>query len=227
MNRTKIEWTDYTWNPIVGCKNGCPYCYARRFAERFYGSFEPRFFPERLDEPKRVKKPSKIFCCSMGEPFGDWIPRSWTASILYTMRNAYWHTFQILTKCPENLLGKHSFVFPKNVWIGTTVDTRSAIHRIQYLRDVKARVKFISFEPLLEYIPQLDLLRALRAFQTDNYINWVIIGAKTGPKPFIPPRRWVEEIISAARYSGCAVFLKDNLRWPELIREFPNGGNEV
>ena len=121
MNRTKIEWTDFTWNPITGCLNSCPYCYARKIAKRFPNifpnGFKPTFHEDRLAEPYeevpetfRSKNPNlslghaMIFTVSMGEMFGSWVPDTWISKILEVIRDNPWHVFQILTKCPENTI---------------------------------------------------------------------------------------------------------------------------
>jgi len=214
MNRTLIEWTMYTWNVIVGCLTGCPFCYARRQAKRFKHRcqkcylFEPHFHAERLEEPLRVKKPSKIFVCSMGEPFGPWVPREWINQILNIVRRCSQHIFQFLTKSPA---GAKGYTFPANCWIGTSVDRPEALGRIDMLREVIAPLHFVSFEPLLGPIGVLDL----------RGIDWVIIGAQTGPRAVKPDARWIAEIIAACRHASVPVFLKNNLRWPERVQEWP------
>ncbi len=220
MNRTVIEWTLFTWNVIVGCLTGCPYCYARRQAKRFQHRcpqcyrFEPHFHPERLEEPLREKKPSKIFVCSMGEPFGPWVPRKWVEAILDVVRRCPQHVFQFLTKCPA---GAKNYVFPANCWIGTSVDRAAALGRIDVLREVAAPLRFVSFEPLLGLMGNLDL----------RGIDWAIIGAQTGPRAVVPDPLWVAEIIAACRQASVPVFLKNNLRWPEHIQEWPRGATAL
>jgi len=210
MNRTKIEWTDYTWNPIVGCRRNCFYCYARKIAMRFYGSFEPRMFWNRLDEPAEVKKPSKIFVCSMGEMFGDWVPMGWTNAILDAITKSHWHTFQILTKQPQNL---NFFTYPPNVWLGITIDgleSQEIMEKdLDCLLDTGAMIKFVSFEPLLGEV-KLDL----------DGVQWIIIGARTNPEKQ-PKKEWVQRLIDEARSHNIPIFLKNNLKWPIRIQEFP------
>jgi len=160
MNKTKIEWTNQTWNPITGCLNNCSYCYAKKLAngrlkklylsnKRFvYGNpakpFNPRFWPERLLEPHDFKKSQKIFTCSMGEMFGVWIPADWIVEILKTIWQTN-HTYQILTK--EAHRAKY-FNFPPNVWLGVTIEQNDVLYRIDSLKRTNAKIKFISFEPL-------------------------------------------------------------------------------
>jgi len=214
MNRTTIEWTFFTWNVIVGCLTGCPYCYARRQAKRFQHRcpqcycFEPHFHPERLEEPLKICRPSKVFVCSMGEPFGPWVPREWVEAILEVVSRCPHHTFQFLTKCPA---GAKNYAFPTNCWIGTSVDCAAALGRIDVLREVAAPIRFVSFEPLLGPMGDLDL----------RNIDWVVIGAQTGPRAVKPDARWIEEIIAACRRASVPVFLKNNLHWPESIQEWP------
>lgn len=241
MNRTKIEWTDFTWNIITGClgptgtlskPKRCPYCYAHRLArgrlKKLYLSnsniipqgdptdpFTPRFWISRLDEPFKLKKPSRIFVSSMGEPFGDSIPYPW----IYNFINVCWecpqHTFQILTKNPKKAT---ALAFPDNVWLGVTVTSFLDWLRVCLLQSCQAKVKFISFEPLLD-----------DALDTTNIslvgIDWVIIGAQTKPT-VLPKPDWVYRIIDRARHEGIPLFLKPNLHWPGLpIQEFPKVGS--
>ena len=223
MNRTNIEWTNFTWNPLTGCTRGCNYCYARRMAYRLRGRygypqddpFAPTFHPDRLHEPSQRKKPAKIFTCSMGEMFdlkAKWV---WAHRIFAAMRRTPRHTFQVLTKQPLNLLGRYISI-PHNCWLGISQDGRytndSAFH---YLLNITAETKFVSFEPLLGEIADLD----------SNLcgIDWVIIGAQTGPGARPPEKEWVEDIINEARAQDIPVFLKDNLNWHEQVREWPKG----
>jgi len=222
VNRTGIEWTDFTWNPIVGCNNGCDYCYARRMAERGLGEygehpkgerFKPRFLPERLDQPKQRKKPAKIFVGSMADMFGEWVPEEWIEKVLEVVRKCPQHTFQFLTKNPNRY---YEFDFPNNCWLGTSVDGtdfKMDMERTDIMYYVKADVKFLSIEPLLGNAEDHITLAPF---------NWVIIGAQTGPGAKKPEQWWVDQILR--NYIG-PVFLKDNLDWPEKIQEFPEVGD--
>ena len=215
MNRTKIEWTDNTWNPVTGCLHGCPYCYARKIAKRFKdlfpNGFKPTFHPHRLDLPYRIKHPIKIFTVSMGDLFGDWVPASWIQAIIKVAEDNPQHIFQFLTKNPERY---KEFKFPKNCWLGTTVTQQNDVYRILHLvENNSSNIKFVSFEPLLGEIRMLFP-------DPDNVVNWIIIGAQTNP--YRPPKPdWVQKLIRQAKDNGIAIFLKDNLRWPEKIQEFP------
>ena len=152
MNKTKIEWCDYTWNPITGCTRGCEYCYARAISRRFKRSFRPTFHPKRISEPSMVKKPSRIFTCSMGEFWDSEVSDWWRDAVFHTMRENPKHTFQILTKVPENinLLGEP---FPRNVWLGVSITSPEdvwRIHRLKELRVFSYLTLFVSVEPYLE-----------------------------------------------------------------------------
>ena len=178
MNKTNIEWTDYTWNPITGCLNGCEYCYARKLAngrlrerylhggefstslsyhDRYPGCvldpFYPRFWPERVREMCLhigLGERKRIFVCDMGELFGDWIPEEWQVQIFNAIKMNPQHTFQLLTKQPQNLA---KWEFPSNCWVGVTATNQAMFDEaVKYLKEVEATVKFISFEPLLERI---------------------------------------------------------------------------
>ena len=223
MNKTKIEWADFTWNPVTGCygpegskesPNWCPYCYAKKIATRFKGTeafpegFKPTFHPDRLLDPYEMKKPSRIFACSMTDLFGPWLPDNWVGEVLFSIGNVPRHTFIILTKSARNLL-KWQRYFPTNLWLGITVTEQKDVERISYLRTVDQNVKLISFEPLLGPI-NVNL----------EGIDRIIIGAQTNPTR-IPKKDWVVALINQARELGISIFLKKNLCWPEKIQEFP------
>lgn len=224
LNRSPIEWTDKTWNPETGCYGPkgtkekpkcCPYCYARKIANRFRrifrNGFDPTFYPDRLIEPYKLKKPSRIFACSMGDLFGSWVPDPWISGVLSTIDNNKRHVFQILTKNPENLY-KWKNSFPDNLWLGVSVTRQDDAGRIFHLRMQPVRTKFVSFEPLLGPV-ETDLCN----------VDWIVIGAQTRPAR-IPEKEWVENLIDQARSREIPVFLKDNLGWPETVREFPKAG---
>ena len=165
--RSAIEWTDATWNPIRGCTKvspGCKNCYAETFAERFRGvpghpfeqGFDLRLIPEKLEEPQRWRRSLRIFVNSMSDLFHPFVPTNYIERIGSSMKNAHWHTFQVLTKRHERmsdlLNGELRWAgFLRNVWWGVSVEDREhGIPRIDVLRHTNAKVRFLSVEPLLE-----------------------------------------------------------------------------
>lgn len=194
MNRTKIEWCDYTINPVKGlCPMACDYCYARRMYKRFKWNPEIRLnvncFLPFLETMKR--KPSRIFIGSTMELFGDWIKPEWMQFIFERVRMLPEHTFIFLTKCPQNLI-KFS-PFPENCWVGVTATGHIAFWKaLSYLKDIKARVKYLSLEPMLESIkilpsPFTNFEQNNSATKVTNAltlagISWLIIGSCTGTK---------------------------------------------
>jgi protein gp37 len=233
MNRTAIEWTDYTWNPVTGCwgpggtaekPNRCFYCYAEKVARRFgnvyagrgyipkgFDFFHPAFYPERLGQPAKVKKPSKIFVCSMADLFGDWVPEDWIYKVLATAAfNAPHHTFQFLTKNPKRL--KDFNPWPQNCWIGTTVTNQAdADERLPWLLQVDASVRFVSHEPLTGSIDLLVCHKNREVLGAHHGIDWAILGAMTGPGAVKSESEWVQGLIDQYRAAGVPLFLKDNL----------------
>jgi len=219
MNKTKIEWTTWTWNPIVGCKHGCWYCYARKLTQRFKkvfpNGFEPTFHPERLKEPWELRKPSKIFVCSISDLFAPWTPNEWRDAVLDSIfRCPIKHTFQLLTKNPERIPDVH---FSDNVWVGTTVtnEGNDSIN-VRQIKKVHSEVRFVSFEPLLQALPY--------SMRLDG-IQWIIIGKLTGSRKVELKRLWAEDLIHEALDWDIPIFMKNNLCPPfeksELIQEFP------
>jgi len=242
MNKTNIEWVKnpdgtqgFTWNPITGCLNGCEYCYARKLANtrlkelylanlnvseignrpRLTDPFYPRFWEDKIEQPIKQKKPAGIFVCNMGELFGESIPDQWTHSVLNFIEACPQHRFYLLTKQPQNLI-KFS-PFSDNAWVGVSATNQEQLFdALAGLSIINARVKFISFEPLLEGMNEVDDKRL--AFIKAVGINWLIIGAQTKPAVY-PKIEWVREIVKAADAAGIPVFLKDNLR--QMIAIYP------
>jgi len=218
MNRTKIEWTDFSWNPVTGCLRKCWYCYAekltKRFPKIFPRGFKPTFYPDRLTEPWKRKKPAKIFVCSIADLFAKWTPKKWRDLVLtYARMCPTNHTFQFLTKNPDLI---PDVLFPDNFWMGTTVTCENEDWKnIEHIKKVKAGVVFVSFEPLLEMLPiEISL----------GGIDWIIIGKLTGSKKMKLDPRWVNRILHRAKEYNIPVFMKNNLKpeYPkELIQEFP------
>lgn len=205
MNRSKIEWTEYTSNPVRGeCPVGCSYCYVKSFRKRYGWHKDIRFYPQELEAIRRRKKPSRIFIGSTIELFHEKTIQ-YMPEIMETVKDCPQHTFMFLTKQPQNLAKWSSF--PENCWVGVTV-CNMAMYReaIVCLSGVEAKVKYISFEPLLdEIVPEY-------AYDVAGEIQWAIIGAQT--KPFRPPKiSWVQEILVAcSNASNIPVFMKDNLQ---------------
>lgn len=215
-----IGWTDATWNPYTGClstKEQCAardVCYARRVSERFGRSFEPAFHPKRLEQPYKLKKPLRIFVCSMGELFGPWVPWVWIERILQVVYDNPHHIFQFLTKFPRRYHAAYGS-WPPNAWLGTTINTHGDWLRRTQLANpyLQASVKFVSAEPLLNYLGK-GMLQSM---------DWVIIGAQTNPE--VQPRKeWVDSLVEEADDRGIPVFMKSNLRYGPTRREWPSGG---
>ena len=220
MNRTKIEWCDYTINPVKGlCPVACPYCYARAMYKRFKWQEEVRWWPEAWDLVDTLKKPSRVFVGSTFELFHESLPYNWMEYNLLTAKKYPQHTFIFLTKQPQNLI-KFS-PFPENCWVGVTATDQDMLlialnhfyeHRI-------AKVQFISLEPFLSWETG-HWIHPLPQHLSKKDVDWLIIGAQTNPyKP--PEISWVREIVEAADKAGIPVFLKDNLKpllWHETER---------
>ena len=209
MNKTNIEWCDYTINPVKGlCPTACSYCYARRLYKRFKWDETIRLDVAAIHEIHSIKEPSRIFVGSTIELFGDWVEPEWYDYIWGMVKGKPQHTFIFLTKQPQNL-SKWS-PFPDNCWVGVSVTSaQDAIIRVPKLKDIVAPVKFISFEPLLKPIaPPNQLYIQLKL----SGINWIIIGAQTPRSEKTSPKwAWVREIIEAAGTASVPVFLKPNL----------------
>lgn len=208
--KSTIEWTDATWNPVTGCTEvspGCDHCYARVFAERFRGvpghpyeqGFDLRLWPERLDLPLQWKKPRRIFVNSMSDLFHQEVPDEYIFRVFDVMRRAEQHVFQILTKRSARLAKLASQLpLPPHIWIGVSVETLRYQWRVDHLRQVPAHVRFISAEPLLGSLNDLDL--------TD--IHWLIAGGESGPghRPCSPD--WVRELRDHCQEKEVAFFFK-------------------
>ena len=215
MNKTKIEWADYTWNPIKGlCPLGCEYCYARKLYKRFNLDPTIRLDKKELFAPLKLKKPSRIFVGSTIEVyFKQQIPYKWISSIIALSYDTPQHTYLTLTKLPLTLEG---IEFPEWWWVGVTItfgERRDYV--LTKIIDLRDNIKFISFEPLLgdggHYV------------NLEN-IDWVIIGSQTQPLK-LPNKEWVEYIIDKADEQNIPIFLKNNLKpllGENLRQEFPS-----
>ncbi len=193
---SSIEWTESTWNPLTGCTKispGCKNCYAERMAKRlqamgtsnYKNGFNLTLHHHLIDQPLSWKKPQMIFVNSMSDLFHEDVPLDFIISIFDTMKKAYWHTFQLLTKRSKRLLELNKFLeWPKNVWMGVSVENSDYIFRIEHLREIDANIKFISFEPLIGPVQEIDLTN----------IDWVIVGGESGPKARPLKPEWVIDI---------------------------------
>jgi protein gp37 len=207
-----IGWARWSWNPVTGCLHNCDYCYARDIAERFYPQkFEPTFLPERLTAPANTKLPKtadgnpawrRVFTCSMADLFGKWVPQEWIKAVFEQIQAHQEWEFLCLTKFPDRLA---ELDWPANVWAGTTVDRQHRVANAERsFRNVKAGVRWLSCEPLLEPLQ----------FSSLDMFDWVVIGASTGSQQaesFAPPFEWVVSLYEQARAAGCRVYLKHNL----------------
>jgi len=214
--KESIGWTDKTCNPIKGkCKGGCWYCYTL-----------PMYKMGRLSEPIRLelsafdrlpKSPRKIFLCSTHELFGSWIPKDWRDKIFKRMEDFPQHTFQILTKMPENI----DRPMPDNVHLGVSITGMGDQERMSYLHRIKAKIKFISWEPLFSNpLPP--------GWSIPKCVNWAIVGKLSGyGKKYDPQIEWIKAIVGFCQNAGIPVFLKNNLAkiWGPvlgpLIQEWP------
>jgi protein gp37 len=212
---SKIEWTDATWNPTRGCTKispGCAHCYAEVFAERFRGvkghpyeqGFDLRLVPEKLDEPLKWKTPRRIFVNSMSDLFHEDVPDDYIGSVVDVMLQADWHIYQVLTKRSARMLDLlktrlRIAAAKPHIWWGVSVENKKyGLPRIQHLHSAPAAMKFLSIEPLLEDIGEIDL--------TD--IDWVIVGGESGPGARPMLREWVVSIRSQCRRHNVPFFFK-------------------
>ncbi len=203
--KTTIEWTDRTWNPSTGCNKvspGCKYCYAEVVAHRFPNHFPNGFRftlqPERLHAPKTWRKPSMVFVNSMSDLFHEQMPLKYLKEIFEVMAECPRHTFQVLTKRHERMVElAPELPWPDNVWIGVSVENQKYVHRVDYLRKVPAKTRFLSCEPLLGPLA-LDL----------EGISWVITGGESGPKHRPIEVEWVRSIRDQCLAAGVAYFHK-------------------
>jgi len=210
MARTKIEWTETTWNPVTGCTKvspGCLHCYAERMAVRlramgqpnYANGFRPSTHEAMLDAPLSWKKPQMVFVNSMSDIFHEDVPTSFILKAFDVMRRASWHTFQVLTKRSKRLLELDPKIdWRSNVWMGVTVENAKYVSRIDHLRKTRANIKFLSVEPLLGPLPKLDL----------RGIDWVIVGGESGPGARPMKQEWVLEIRKRCEELGLPFFFK-------------------
>lgn len=210
MGSSKIEWTESTWNPTTGCTKisaGCANCYAERMAMRlkamgtpkYANGFEVTLHEDCLSEPYSWKKPKVIFVNSMSDLFHEDIPFSFIDKVFKVMNENPQHIFQVLTKRAELLLEySKKLNWTSNIWMGVTVEDIKAKRRIDYLRETNAAVKFLSCEPLISDLGNLDLQK----------INWVIVGGESGPKSRPIKEDWVLDIFNQCKSVDIPFFFK-------------------
>jgi protein gp37 len=209
-SKSKIEWTESTWNPITGCTKvspGCKFCYAERMSKRLQAMGKPTYIngfqvavhEETFEYPLLIKKPKVIFVNSMSDLFHEAIADEVILRLFDVMRKASWHTFQILTKRAERLSQINSLIeWPDNIWAGVSVETSDYLSRIDHLRATNAKIKFLSVEPLLGPLPDLDLTN----------IDWVIVGGESGPKSRKMEEDWVIQIRDTCITQNVPFFFK-------------------
>ena len=205
-----IEWTEMTWNPVTGCikiSQGCKHCYAERMAKRLHAMGSPRYAPrfkpmlqeDLIDLPRKWKKPRTVFVNSMSDLFQEKVPVEFIQRVFKTMEECPQHTFQILTKRSERLLEVAPFLnWPKNIWMGVSVENQAVMDRVRHLSEVPATVRFLSCEPLIGPLDELPL----------GKIHWVIVGGESGPKARPMERDWVQSIFRQCRKVEVPFFFK-------------------
>ena len=214
--KSKIEWTEQTWNPATGCTKvspGCEHCYAEVMANRlkamgvngYKNGFKVTLQPQRLWEPLQRKKPTVYFVNSMSDLFHEKIPASYIKSVFAVIENSPWHTYQILTKRAERMADiMQNINIPPNAWMGVTVENiKHGLPRIDLLRKVNAPVRFLSIEPLLEDLGTINL----------TGVHWVIVGGESGPKARPMKAEWVDNIKKQCKEYHVPFFFKQWGGW--------------
>ncbi len=210
MAQSSIEWTEMTWNPTTGCDKisaGCKFCYAEIMSRRLHAmgidkyknNFKLTIHPESLEIPYTWKKPKIVFVNSMSDLFHKDVPLEYIQRVFKVMNDNPQHTFQVLTKRSDILLKHHSkLTWTPNIWMGVSVENNKVIKRIDHLRQTNAIIKFISIEPLIGPLPELNLDR----------IHWVIVGGESGPGARPMDKEWVIDIKKQCENDKVAFFFK-------------------
>jgi len=210
MARSKIEWTESSWNPVTGCtkiSEGCRHCYAERLAKRlrsmgranYENGFQLTLHENALEIPLRWTRAQMVFACSMSDLFHEDVPDSFVLKVFKTMHMAKQHCFQVLTKRPERMKNLNTAIeWPTNVWAGVTVESSKYLDRIPHLLDTGVQTKFLSLEPLLSPIADIPL----------DGIDWVIVGGESGPQSRPMDPQWVKTIRDACVDSSVPFFFK-------------------
>lgn len=240
-SKSKIEWTDYTWNPVTGCTKvspGCDNCYAERFAERFRGTsghafeqgFDLRLWPDRLTQPLEMAKPRKIFVNSMSDLFHKEIPLEFIDRVFAVMEMSPLHSFQVLTKRSSRMRdylhqrygvdGRHrqARAIPDHIWVGVSIESEEQMVRAFHLTQIPAHVRFVSFEPLISRISKLSFNAVA------EHLDWVIVGGESGPKSKIRelPQLALVQLFGWCRVHKIPFFFK---QWGGPTPKF--GGREL
>lgn len=215
MKQTKIEWTEKVWNPSIGCDKvsaGCKFCYAEVFAKRlnamgleeYQDGFKFKILPHRLEEPLKIKKSTKFFVNSMSDLFHEEMPFEYLDMVFDIIRKTPNHIYQILTK-RDKIMTEYFSVrdVPSNVWLGVSVENSTFIKRIESLRKINAKIRFISFEPLIGPIGIIDF----------KGIHWAIIGGESGRQARTIKNIWIEEIFRQCKQQNVAFFFKQWGTW--------------
>jgi len=218
-DKSRIEWTDATWNPVTGCSKvspGCAHCYAETLSLRFgwsqrawlpaYAPENVILHPERLDQPLRWRQPRRVFVNSMSDLFHELVPDAFVYAVFERMARANWHSYQILTKRPERMASVVRAYYARHpgqetlphVWLGTSIENDRWTARADALRETPAAVRFISAEPLLGQLPSLDL----------RWIDWLIVGGESGAGAREMDPAWARDLRDRARIEGVAFFFK-------------------
>ena len=196
MSKSKIEWTDSTWNHVTGCNKiseGCDNCYAERMAKRlkamgqqnYINGFEVACHPHMLDDPLKWKKSNMVFVNSMGDVFHEKVPLDFIKQVFGVMNIADQHFYQVLTKRTKRLLELSEMLkWDSHIWMGVTFESKTFKYRIDYLRKTPAKTKFLSLEPLLGSLGELNL----------SGIDWVIVGGESGPRAHFIEADWAREV---------------------------------
>jgi protein gp37 len=210
MPKSKIEWTDETWNPVTGCtkiSKGCEHCYAAAYAVRLQKMRNPRYVngfkvtmhPDLLLRPGTWQEPRMVFVCSMADLFHEDVPDEFIKQVFETMNAAPDHTFQVLTKRADRLAKlAPELNFSDNIWVGVTLEAMDYVDRVDLLRQIPAKVRFLSCEPLLESLAEVDLIG----------IGWVIVGGESGPGARPMDLQWARELRDLCVASNVPFFYK-------------------
>jgi len=210
MAISKIEWTEMTWNPTTGCTKispGCKNCYAETLSirlqavglDKYRNGFKVTLHPDELLKPYSWKKSKIVFVNSMSDLFHKDIPLEFIQRVFKVMNDCRWHIFQVLTKREERLLELDSKLnWSSNIWMGVSIENQDYTYRMDYLKQTGAKVKFLSLEPLLGSISNMNL----------DMIDWVIVGGESGPKSRPVKRTWIEDIRKQCKAADVKFFFK-------------------